>query len=230
MKRFAVVLATLVLIARAPMRAADSIDPLPAEIKRLIDAYSILEAMGADPVNSEQAFYQGAIPGMLRKLDPHSVFFDPGQFEQLKQMQNSTSKGFGSVVSVLPGRVIVLQALPGTPSAKSGIAPGDEILAINGIRLDRLNLDQLIEVLIASFPTGIAPKPTVARWIASTDNIAQSMILESGTITTKGAFFLEYCQSIGIIYARLYTQVIESLSSTSGRRASRSEHLIDKIR
>jgi carboxyl-terminal processing protease len=150
MKRFAVVLATLVLIARAPMRAADSIDPLPTEIKRLIDAYSILEAMGADPVNSEQAFYQGAIPGMLRKLDPHSVFFDPGQFEQLKQMQNSTSKGFGSVVSVLPGRVIVLQALPGTPSAKSGIAPGDEILAINGIRLDRLNLDQLIEVLTAS--------------------------------------------------------------------------------
>ena len=150
MKRFAVLLATLVLIARAPVRAADSIDPLPAEIKRLIDAYSILEAMGADPVNSEQAFYQGAIPGMLRKLDPHSVFFDPGQFEQLKQMQNSTSKGFGSVVSVLPGRVIVLQALPGTPSAKSGIAPGDEILAINGIRLDRLNLDQLIEVLSAS--------------------------------------------------------------------------------
>ena len=55
-----------------------------------MDAYSILESMSADPVNSEQAFYQGAIPGMLRKLDPHSVFFDPGQFEQLRQMQSST--------------------------------------------------------------------------------------------------------------------------------------------
>jgi len=87
---------------------------------------------------------------MLRKLDPHSVFFDPGQFEQLRQMQSSTRKGFGSVVSLLPGRVIVLQAAPGTPSAKSGIEPGDEILAINNIRLDRLNLDQLIEVLTAS--------------------------------------------------------------------------------
>jgi len=58
---------------------------------------------------------------MLKTLDPHSIFFDPGQFEQLKQMQNSESKGFGSIVSVLPGRVIVLQTMEGTPSAKSGL-------------------------------------------------------------------------------------------------------------
>src|SRR5580693_290881 len=104
---------------------------LDHQVKRLVDAYALVEQNAADPVNSEQAFYQGAIPGMLRKLDPHSVFFDPGQFEQLRQMQTSTRKGFGSVVSLMPGRVIVLQATPGTPSAKSGIEPGDEILAIN---------------------------------------------------------------------------------------------------
>jgi carboxyl-terminal processing protease len=150
MNRNTILLAIAIAASCVTAHAADSIDPLPAEVKRFIGAYSILESMGADPVNSEQAFYQGAIPGMLRKLDPHSVFFDPGQFAQLKQMQSSTSKGFGSVVSVLPGRVIVLQAMPGTPSAKSGIAPGDEILAVNGIRLDRLNLDQLIEVLSQS--------------------------------------------------------------------------------
>ncbi len=142
--------AILAIALCAPSRGADSLDPLAGEVKRFIDVYSIVESMGADPVNSEQAFYQGAIPGMLRKLDPHSVFFDPGQFEQLRQMQSSTRKGFGSVVSILPGRVIVLQATPGTPSAKSGIAPGDQILAINGIRLDRLNLDQLVELLSES--------------------------------------------------------------------------------
>jgi carboxyl-terminal processing protease len=86
----------------------------------------------------------------LRRLDPHSVFFDPGQFEQLKKLQTSTDKGFGSVVSVLPGRVIVLQTLPGTPSAKSGMAPGDEILAVNGYQLNRLDMDQLIALLTQS--------------------------------------------------------------------------------
>ena len=116
----------------------------------MVDAYSIIDSYAADPVNSEQAFYQGAIPGLLRRLDPHSVFFDPGQFEQVKKMQESTSKGFGTVVSILPGRVIVLQATPGTPSARSGLAPGDEILAVNNYRLDRLDSEDLLRLLTES--------------------------------------------------------------------------------
>src|SRR5713226_8275298 len=124
-----------------------SAEDLDAPVKRLTQAYALIEQNAADPVSSEQAFYQGVIPGMLRRLDPHSVFFDPQQFEQLKQLETSTRKGFGSVVSVLPGRVIVLQTLPGTPSAKSGMSPGDEILAINNIRLDRLDLEQLPQLL-----------------------------------------------------------------------------------
>ena len=51
------------------------------------------------------------------------------------------------MVSVLPGRVIVLQTLPGTPSAKSGMCPGDEILAVNGYGSDRLDMEQLIGLL-----------------------------------------------------------------------------------
>ena len=127
--------------------AASAGDDLDTQVKSVTQAFALIEKNAADPVSSEQVFYQGVIPGMLRRLDPHSVFFDPQQFEQLRQLETSTQKGFGSVVSVLPGRVIVLQTMPGTPSAKSGMSPGDEILAINNVRLDRLDLDQLIELL-----------------------------------------------------------------------------------
>jgi carboxyl-terminal processing protease len=133
-----------VFLLAASVFASDDLDK---QVKRLVDAYALVEQNAADPVSSEQVFYQGVIPGMLRRLDPHSVFFDPQQFEQLKQLETSTRKGFGSVVSVLPGRVIVLEAMPGTPSSKSGMNPGDEILAINDYRLDRLDLDQLIGLL-----------------------------------------------------------------------------------
>lgn len=119
-------------------------------MKKFIDAYRILQQNSADPFDLDQAFYGGAIPGLLRHLDPHSVFFDPGQFEQLQQMESSTQKGFGSVVSVLPGRVVVLQTLPGTPSEKAGMSPGDEILAVNNYRLDRLDADQIVQLLNAS--------------------------------------------------------------------------------
>lgn len=137
----------ILLLAAATLPAADD---LPAQMKSVVQAYSILEQNAADPVSSEQVFYQGAIPGLLRTLDPHSVFFDPGQFEQLKKMESSTQKGFGSVVSLLPGRVIVLQTLPGTPSAKSGLMPGDDILAVNGYIVGQLDTDQITELLSQS--------------------------------------------------------------------------------
>jgi carboxyl-terminal processing protease len=117
------------------------------EMKRFIDTLQILQENAATPFDFDQAFYQGAIPGMLRHLDPHSVFFDPDQYAQLKQMETSTSKGFGTVVSILPGRVLVLQTLPNSPSQKAGMMPGDEILAVNNYRLDRLELDQIVELL-----------------------------------------------------------------------------------
>lgn len=122
-------------------------DTIGTEIKRFVDVLATVQSQAADPVQPAKAIYEGAIPGLMRKLDPHSVFFDPIQFEQLQRMEKSTSKGFGSVVSVLPGRVIILQTLPGTPSAKSGIAPGDEIVAVNNIRLDMLDVEQLVQVL-----------------------------------------------------------------------------------
>ena len=137
----------LLFCSAATLLAADD---LSKQIQSFVNAFSIVEQNAADPVSSEQAFYQGAIPGLLRSLDPHSVFFDPAQFEQLKKMESSTQKGFGSVVSILPGRVIVLQTLPGTPSQKAGLAPGDEILAINGYQIARLDLDQLTELLTES--------------------------------------------------------------------------------
>ena len=129
------------------LAAADPAQDLEAQLKRFVDVFARVEREAADEIDVRKAFYEGAIPGMLRRLDPHSVFFDPDQFEQLKELEKSTRKGFGSVVSVLPGRVIVLQTLPGTPSAKSGMAPGDEILAVNGIALNQLDMEQLVSLL-----------------------------------------------------------------------------------
>lgn len=135
------------LFAATLLRAQDE---LPAQMKSMIQAYTILEQNAADPISSEQALFQGAIPGLLRKLDPHSVFFDKDQFEQLKKMEASTQKGFGSVVSLLPGRVIVLQALAGTPSTKAGLQPGDEMVAVNGYDISKLEVEQITQLLTQS--------------------------------------------------------------------------------
>jgi carboxyl-terminal processing protease len=136
-----------VVVAFLLLFADESGVSLDDALKRFVSVFAAVRENAADPINPAQAIYEGALPGMLKQLDPHSIFFTPAHFEQLKEMEKSTRKGFGSIVSILPGRVIVLQTLPGTPSARSGLSPGDEIVAINGIRLDLLEVEQLVQLL-----------------------------------------------------------------------------------
>jgi carboxyl-terminal processing protease len=135
----------ILLLAALALSAAD--DALESQIKTITGAFALIEANAADPITPDKAFYEGAIPGLLRNLDPHSIFFDPDNFQQVKRMERSAQKGFGTVVSLLPGRVIVLQVTDGTPSAKAGLTPGDEILAVNGYEIARLDQDQIAELL-----------------------------------------------------------------------------------
>lgn len=141
------------ILAFCPLPFAFGLPPegreeeLAGLLKQFTTAYHLVEENFSDPVTPEQAFYGGAIPGLLRSLDPFSAFLDPDQLRSLKDMQQSVQKGFGSVVSIAPGRVVVLQTLPGTPSARAGLSAGDEIIEINGYRLDRLDLNALVELL-----------------------------------------------------------------------------------
>jgi carboxyl-terminal processing protease len=137
-------LSWLPLAAQPPL--PDTVE-LENELRRLVEVFNLVSDNAAEPQTADRLIYGGAIPGMLSKLDPHSAFFDPDQFEQLQQMQTSTVKGFGSIVSVLPGRVIVLQVQPGSPAERNGLAAGDEIVMINGIALARLDIEQLIQLL-----------------------------------------------------------------------------------
>src|SRR5689334_9023689 len=115
-RKFGSFLCAFICVYSRPLFAAEDPAAVESELKKITSVYAAVEAESADAVPAETAIYQGAIPSMLRTLDPHSVFFDPDSFEQLQQMQSSERKGFGSVVSLLPGRVIVLQSFEGSPS------------------------------------------------------------------------------------------------------------------
>ena len=119
-------------------------------LKRFADVLSMVQTHAAEAPAADKLIFEGAIPAMLRELDPHTQFFEPAQFEQLKQMEDSEQKGFGSIVSVLPGQVIFLQTLPGTPSNKAGIQAGDELVAVNNISIRSLEPQQIVELLTQS--------------------------------------------------------------------------------
>src|SRR5581483_1432639 len=74
-------------------------EDLKANIKNFTKVYELVENNFADKVTSDKGIYKGAIPGMLRTLDPHSNFFDPKDFQSLRDDQSGHYYGVGMQVA-----------------------------------------------------------------------------------------------------------------------------------
>jgi carboxyl-terminal processing protease len=114
---------------------------------KLARVYQLLDRDYMSPVDPDHAIFDGAIRGMLATLDPFSAFFDRSQFEMLQQQTRGEALGFGSILFVTPGKILVLETAQGSPSWRAGLGPGDEITAVNGVRIEQLGLDSLIHLL-----------------------------------------------------------------------------------
>jgi carboxyl-terminal processing protease len=112
----------------------------------------------ADPVDPDRAIYGvpnsslGAIPGMLRTLDPHSNFLDPRTFELFQEEQRGRYYGVGMRIGPIPGKMgkmvtIVVQPMPGSPAFNAGLRPGDIIVRVDGKSTEGLNTTQVASLL-----------------------------------------------------------------------------------
>lgn len=101
-------------------------------VRSFTNVLSVVERNYADPVDVDKAIYDGAIPGMLRVLDPHSNFFDPRQYALFREEQQGKYYGVGMTVSGRENQTVVLAPFVGSPAYKAGIRPGDVILKVDG--------------------------------------------------------------------------------------------------
>ena len=107
-------------------------DDMERSVKSLLTAYSILEQNYADSVSSEKAIYQGAIPGMLRTLDPHSNFLDPAEYQDMQRKQRAQYFGIGMLISMDDRKVVAMEPFVGSPAWKADLRRGDVIVAVDG--------------------------------------------------------------------------------------------------
>ena len=133
-------------------------------LKSFTNVYAQVEQNYAEPIDGDKAdtaIYDGAIPGMLRVLDPHSNFYDPKAYAKMREDQHGRYYGVGMTIQQQNKIVYVLYPFEGTPSFRAGIRPGDVISAIDGKSTEGQASDQVAKQLKG--PKGTHVQVTMTR-------------------------------------------------------------------
>lgn len=99
--------------------------------EKMIRALQIVRGTYIEPVQEEQ-LVEDAIRGMLKELDPHSVYMTAEELRQANEPLLGSFDGIGVQFNIISDTIIVVSAVPGGPSEKVGILPGDRIVTIDG--------------------------------------------------------------------------------------------------
>src|SRR5512142_3555077 len=126
---FAILVSALVggLFGRSAL-ATD--DKLPEQLRDFSYALSTIEANYVDKVEPEN-LVTGAIRGMLGTLDPHSSYFTPKEYAQMRERQEGRYYGIGVSIVSLDGDITAMQVFEGSPAHKKGIRSGDILASVN---------------------------------------------------------------------------------------------------
>jgi carboxyl-terminal processing protease len=134
-------------------------------LKTFTNVYALVEQNYAEPITGDRAdaaIYDGAIPGMLQVLDPHSHFYDPKAYARLREDQRGHYYGVGMVIQQQSNKVYVVTPYEDTPSYRAGIHPGDIISAVDGKSTDGWSSDQVAKALKG--PKGTHVQVTTIRY------------------------------------------------------------------
>jgi carboxyl-terminal processing protease len=126
---------------------SDNSDTAQDSVKNFTHVLAIVQHNYADPVDVDKAVYDGAIPGMLRVLDPHSNFFDPRQYALFREEQQGKYYGVGMIVAPRENQTVVQAPFVGSPAYKAGIRPGDIILKVDGKVCTGLSTNEVADML-----------------------------------------------------------------------------------
>ena len=106
-------------------------DQVQLQYRAFTAALAAVDREYVDNVPSDRLVY-GAIDGMLHTLDPHSSFFDPKQFAQMRERQEGSYYGVGLSIQTVDGDVTVVSVFEGSPAYRAGIRRGDVIARVKG--------------------------------------------------------------------------------------------------
>ena len=189
-----------------PVPTSDDTEQLDQDVASFTKVLALVEQNFAEPVSADKAIYKGAIPGMLRTLDPHSNFFDPKEYQALREDQRGRYSGVGMQVTSRNGKTVVQAPFPGYPAYKAGLRPGDIIVMVNDKPTDGMNTTEIADLLKGQRGTKV--KIVVSRE-GSADNLTFTVTRDDiSRKSVEDAFWVKP----GIAYVKIL-----SFAETTGK-------------
>ena len=125
---------------------ANSTDKEYFEIVKSIDllgeVYHEVSKSYVDTLNVSGLMYAG-IDGMLRTLDPYTLFLDENDSDELDEQTNGQYVGIGVSIASIDGAIFITSVVDGYAATKAGIKVGDRIVAINNESVTKMPLDKV---------------------------------------------------------------------------------------
>jgi carboxyl-terminal processing protease len=159
-------------VEATPVGGSDS--EVQGQLKEFTRVYGVVEGEYADALDPSKAIYGldvlgspvGAIPGMLRTLDPHSDFFGPHTFAQKQEEQAGRYFGVGMGITSRLDRsgklaCFIPSVVPGSPAFKAGVRPGDIIRKVDSKSIEGLDSTHVANLIKG--PKGTSVRISVER-------------------------------------------------------------------
>jgi carboxyl-terminal processing protease len=100
-------------------------------LKKFNNVFNYTANYYVDEIDSEKLI-ESAINGMLKELDPHSVYIPAKEQEMSEEEFRGNFEGIGVEFQIVDDTITVVTAITGGPSEELGILSGDRIVKIDG--------------------------------------------------------------------------------------------------
>ncbi len=87
--------------------------------------------------------YDGAIQGMIEKLDPHSSYMPPTTADNFMERINGNFEGIGITFAIINDKITVIETISGGPSELAGLKSRDTIVEIEGESAIGITIDEV---------------------------------------------------------------------------------------
>ena len=98
--------------------------------KKLADILSLISNDYVDPVDVD-SLIELTLPDLLANLDPHSNYIPAEDLKAINDELEGSFSGIGISFTMFTDTITVNEVIPGGPSEKAGLFPGDRIVTIN---------------------------------------------------------------------------------------------------